>query len=243
MPVRAETPSQPWTLPGETDTLIRFERVTKIYNCGQFEQVRALDEVSLSISAGEFVAITGPSGSGKTTAMNVIGCLDLPTEGRYLLDGVDVSTYSKRQLAQLRSHKIGCVFQSFNLIPRTSAARNIELPLIYARMGDRVARVARVARALEQVGLADRAKHTPSQLSGGQQQRVAIARALVADPMILLADEPTGALDTVTGREILNLLTALHDAGRTVVLITHEKDVARLADRVIQLYDSRLLTA
>jgi putative ABC transport system ATP-binding protein len=220
--------------------LICFERVSKIYGAGQSDEVRALDQVSLSIAAGEFVAITGPSGAGKTTVMNLIGCLDLPTDGSYLLDGRDVSTYTKRQLAQLRARKIGCVFQSFNLIPRTSAALNIELPLVYAGLGDRT---ARVRRALEQVGLADRAKHMPSQLSGGQQQRVAIARALVTDPMILLADEPTGALDTVTGQEILNLLATLHRAGRTIVLITHEKDVARQADRIIQLYDGHLLAA
>jgi putative ABC transport system ATP-binding protein len=193
--------------------LICFERVSKIYGAGQSDEVRALDQVSLSIAAGEFVAITGPSGAGKTTVMNLIGCLDLPTDGSYLLDG---------------------------LIPRTSAALNIELPLVYAGLGDRT---ARVRRALEQVGLADRAKHMPSQLSGGQQQRVAIARALVTDPMILLADEPTGALDTVTGQEILNLLATLHRAGRTIVLITHEKDVARQADRIIQLYDGHLLAA
>jgi putative ABC transport system ATP-binding protein len=239
MAVQASAPSRPPVLDGAPHTQIRLERVTMVYGAGHAEQVRALDQVSLSIAAGEFVAITGPSGSGKTTMMNLIACLDLPTEGRYLLDGVDVSTYSKRQLARLRGRTVGCVFQSFNLIPRTTAALNVELPLVYASMGNRA---ARVRLALEQVGLADRARHMPSQLSGGQQQRVAIARALVTDPTILLADEPTGALDTVTGEEILSLLTELHRTGRTVVLITHEKDVAGRADRIIQLYDGHLVS-
>jgi putative ABC transport system ATP-binding protein len=170
--------------------------------------------------------------------MNVLGCLDPPSEGRYFLDGTDVSDYSQRELARIRGSKVGCVFQSFNLIPRTSATRNVELPLVYAGIRDRT---ARASRALEQVGLSDRMKHMPSQLSGGQQQRVCIARALVADPMILVADEPTGALDSVTGREIIKLLVALHEAGRTVVLITHEKEEARVADRVIHLRDGRLI--
>ncbi|MDT7750650.1 MAG: putative transport system ATP-binding protein, partial [Pseudonocardiales bacterium] len=191
-----------------------------------------------TIEAGEFVAVMGPSSAGKTTLMNVLGCLDPPSEGRYFLDGTDVSDYSQRELARIRGSKVGCVFQSFNLIPRTSATRNVELPLVYAGIRDRT---ARASRALEQVGLSDRMKHMPSQLSGGQQQRVCIARALVADPMILVADEPTGALDSVTGREIIKLLVALHEAGRTVVLITHEKEEARVADRVIHLRDGRLI--
>ncbi|HWN31642.1 MAG TPA: ABC transporter ATP-binding protein [Pseudonocardia sp.] len=218
--------------------LIRLVEVSKIYGSGHFDEVRALDRVSLTIRAGEFVAIMGSSGAGKTTLMNVLGCLDPPSEGEYYLDGTDVSSYNKRELAGIRGRKVGCVFQTFNLIPRTSAARNVELPLVYAGIRNRS---ARAVRALEQVGLADRMKHLPSQLSGGQQQRVCIARALVADPMILVADEPTGALDSVTGREILKLLIELHEAGRTVVLITHDKEDARAADRVIQLRDGRLI--
>jgi putative ABC transport system ATP-binding protein len=223
---------------GSAGALIRLEAVSKIYQAGPTEEVRALDRVNMTIEAGEFVAVMGPSSAGKTTLMNVLGCLDPPTEGRYFLDGADVSDYSQRELARIRGRKVGCVFQQFNLIPRTTAARNVELPLIYAGIGNRT---ARAIRALEQVGLSDRMKHMPSQLSGGQQQRVCIARALVADPAILVADEPTGALDSVTGREIIKLLVALHEAGRTIVLITHEKDEARVADRVIHLRDGRLI--
>jgi len=223
---------------GSAGALIRLEEVSKIYRAGPTEEIRALDRVDMTIEAGEFVAVMGPSSAGKTTLMNVLGCLDPPSEGRYFLDGTDVSDYSQRELARIRGSKVGCVFQSFNLIPRTSATRNVELPLVYAGIRDRT---ARASRALEQVGLSDRMKHMPSQLSGGQQQRVCIARALVADPMILVADEPTGALDSVTGREIIKLLVALHEAGRTVVLITHEKEEARVADRVIHLRDGRLI--
>ncbi|HEX4251296.1 MAG TPA: ABC transporter ATP-binding protein [Pseudonocardia sp.] len=220
--------------------LIRLVGVSKIYGTAQVDQVRALDRVSMTIRAGEFVAIMGSSGAGKTTLMNVLGCLDPPSEGSYFLDGTDVASYNKRELAKIRGRKVGCVFQSFNLIPRTTAARNVELPLVYAGIRNRA---AKAAKALEQVGLGDRMKHMPSQLSGGQQQRVCIARALVADPAILVADEPTGALDSVTGREILRLLIDLHEAGRTVVLITHDKEDARAADRVIRLRDGRLLNA
>ncbi|MCU1653272.1 MAG: hypothetical protein JWQ60_4421 [Pseudonocardia sp.] len=223
---------------GSAGALIRLEEVSKIYRASPTEEIRALDRVNMTIEAGEFVAVMGPSSAGKTTLMNVLGCLDPPSEGRYFLDGTDVSDYSQRELARIRGSKVGCVFQSFNLIPRTSATRNVELPLVYAGIRDRT---ARASRALEQVGLSDRMKHMPSQLSGGQQQRVCIARALVADPMILVADEPTGALDSVTGREIIKLLVALHEAGRTVVLITHEKEEARVADRVIHLRDGRLI--
>jgi putative ABC transport system ATP-binding protein len=222
---------------GNSNALIRLVEVSKIYRAGHVEEVRALDKVSLTIETGEFVAITGPSGSGKTTMMNILGCLDPPTEGKYFLEGTDVSNYNARELARIRGSKVGCVFQSFNLIPRTSAASNVELPLIYAGIRNRA---ARTARALRQVGLTDRMKHMPSQLSGGQQQRVCIARALVTDPTILVADEPTGALDSVTGREIIKLLVELHEAGRTVVLITHEKDVAKVPDRIIRLRDGHL---
>jgi putative ABC transport system ATP-binding protein len=216
--------------------LIQLEGVSKAYQMGKVE-VPVLHGVDLTIDDGEMVAIMGPSGSGKSTMMNILGCLDVPTSGRYLLDGTDVSRLSGNQLAKVRSHKIGFVFQSFNLISRTSAIRNVELPLIYAGVRDR-RKPARLA--LEQVGLGDRQKHMPNELSGGQQQRVAIARALINDPAILLADEPTGNLDTTSSLEIMKLLSALNDAGRTVVLITHEEEIARFAGRVVRLRDGRI---
>ena len=218
--------------------MIQLEDVTKVYRMGSVE-VRALYGVDLAIDDGDLVAIMGPSGSGKTTLMNILGCLDIPTSGRYLLDGTDVSTLSDNRLAKIRSRKIGFVFQSFNLIPRTSAIRNVELPLVYAGARDRRAR-ARLA--LEQVGLGEREKHMPNELSGGQQQRVAIARALINDPTMLLADEPTGNLDTASSVEILKLLGALNEAGRTVVIITHEEDIARFAKRVVRLRDGRIVS-
>jgi putative ABC transport system ATP-binding protein len=218
--------------------MIELEDVTKVYRMGSVE-VRALDGIDLAIDDGDLVAIMGPSGSGKTTLMNILGCLDIPTSGRYLLDGIDVSTLSDNRLAKIRSRKIGFVFQSFNLVPRTSAIRNVELPLVYAGVRDRRARARSV---LEQVGLEDRAKHMPNELSGGQQQRVAIARALINDPTLLLADEPTGNIDTASSAEILKLLAALNDAGRTVVIITHEEDIARFAKRVVRLRDGRIVS-
>ncbi|MDQ4031845.1 MAG: ABC transporter ATP-binding protein [Actinomycetota bacterium] len=218
--------------------MIELEDVTKVYRMGSVE-VRALDGVDLAIDDGDLVAIMGPSGSGKTTLMNILGCLDIPTSGRYLLDGIDVSTLSDNRLAKIRSRKIGFVFQSFNLVPRTSAIRNVELPLVYAGVRDRRARARSV---LEQVGLEERAKHMPNELSGGQQQRVAIARALINDPTMLLADEPTGNIDTASSVEILKLLAALNDAGRTVVIITHEEDIARFAKRVVRLRDGRIVS-
>ena len=218
--------------------MIELEDVTKVYRMGSVE-VRALDGIDLAIDDGDLVAIMGPSGSGKTTLMNILGCLDIPTSGRYLLDGTDVSTLSDNRLAKIRSRKIGFVFQSFNLVPRTSAIRNVELPLVYAGVRDRRARARSV---LEQVGLEDRAKHMPNELSGGQQQRVAIARALINDPTLLLADEPTGNIDTASSVEILKLLAALNDAGRTVVIITHEEDIARFAKRVVRLRDGRIVS-
>ncbi|MGH3784034.1 MAG: ABC transporter ATP-binding protein [Pseudonocardiaceae bacterium] len=216
--------------------MIQLEDVTKTYQMGSVE-VRALHGVDLAIDEGELVAIMGPSGSGKTTLMNILGCLDVPTSGRYLLDGTDVSRLSSNRLAQIRSRMIGFVFQSFNLVPRTSAIRNVELPLIYARIPDRR---FRARRALEQVGLGDRQKHRPDELSGGEQQRVAIALALINDPAILLADEPTGNLDTASSAEILTLLGALNGAGRTLVIITHEEEVARFTKRVVRLRDGRI---
>jgi putative ABC transport system ATP-binding protein len=216
--------------------MIQIENLTKVYRMGKVE-VRALSGVDLTVDDGEMVAIMGPSGSGKTTLMNILGCLDVPTSGRYLLDGTDVSQLSDNRLAKIRSRKIGFVFQSFNLVSRTSAVRNVELPLVYAGVR---ARRNPARLALEQVGLGDRQKHMPNELSGGQQQRVAIARALINDPAILLADEPTGNLDTASSVEILKLLGALNDAGRTVVIITHEEEVARFTKRVVRMRDGHI---
>jgi putative ABC transport system ATP-binding protein len=214
--------------------LIEIEAVTKLYRMGAVE-VQALKGVDLRVEEGEFVAIMGSSGSGKTTLMNVIGCLDLPSGGRYLLEGVDVRQLNDNQLAAIRNRKIGFVFQSFNLIPRSTAVHNVEMPLIYAGVTN--GRRERAMAALDSVGLADRAKHQPSELSGGQQQRVAIARALVTEPAILLADEPTGNLDSGSSTEIMRLLQELNEVGRTVVLITHEDELAAFAKRIVRLKD------
>jgi putative ABC transport system ATP-binding protein len=218
--------------------MLELEDVTKVYSTGAIE-VRALDGVSLRIDEGEMVAIMGHSGSGKSTMMNIIGCLDVPTSGSYRLDGVDVTRLSDNKLAAIRNRKIGFVFQLFNLLPRTSAQRNVELPLVYAGEGNRA---ARARAALDQVGLGARAGHMPNELSGGQQQRVAIARALVTDPAMILADEPTGALDSVSTDDVMKLLVELNEAGRTVVIITHENDVAQFAGRVVQLSDGRIIS-
>jgi len=218
--------------------MITLEGVTKTYRMGKLE-VAALQGIDLHVGHGEFVAIMGASGSGKSTLMNIIGCLDVPTGGRYLLDGTDVAKFDDDQLARIRNRKIGFVFQSFNLIPRTSALHNVEMPLVYA--GER-GRTERAREALGSVGLADRAHHQPTELSGGQQQRAAIARALVTNPAILLADEPTGNLDSVSSVEIMRLLANLNaEQGRTVVLITHEQDIARFAKRVVELRDGRIV--
>ncbi|MEU8241325.1 ABC transporter ATP-binding protein [Actinoplanes missouriensis] len=213
--------------------------ISKVYGDGD-TTVRALDDVSLRVGHGEYVAIMGSSGSGKSTLMNILGCLDVPTTGTYLLDGVDVSRLSDTQLALVRNRLIGFVFQAFNLIPRTSAAANVELPLAYCGM--RAAeRRRRALFSLDLVGLADRAHHEPNQLSGGQQQRVAIARALVTEPSLLLADEPTGNLDSHATEEVLGVFDDLNAAGRTIVLITHENEVAARADRLIRLLDGHVV--
>jgi len=219
--------------------VITLEGVTKIYHAGEVE-VPALKGLSLHIPEGEFIAIMGPSGSGKSTLMNLIGCLDQPSSGRYILDGYDVSALSDDQLAWIRNRKIGFVFQSFNLIPRASAVHNVEMPLIYA--GDNQQRRERAMAALESVGILDRASHLPNELSGGQQQRVAVARALVTDPAILLADEPTGNLDSESSLEIMKLLRDLNRQGRTIVLITHEADIAAFASRVVRLRDGVIVS-
>ena len=217
---------------------VEFRAICKHYGSGE-SLVRALDEVDLTIHYGEHVAIVGPSGSGKSTLLNILGCLDSPTAGAYRLDGLAVSEMSDRKLASVRNSRIGFVFQSFHLLPRASARRNVELPLVYAGLGAR-ARRERALTALERVGLSDRAKHRPDQLSGGQRQRVAIARALVTDPAIVLADEPTGNLDTTTGREILDLFDSLRGPERALVMVTHDSALAQRAERVIAVRDGRI---
>jgi len=219
--------------------VIQVHELTKVFALGQV-RVRALHKLSLRIERGEFVAIMGSSGSGKSTLMNILGCLDAPTQGRYLLDGRDVRDLDDDDLAELRNRKIGFVFQSFNLVPRTSAAANVELPLAYAGLA-RAQRRERAEAALAAMGMSDRLAHLPSELSGGQQQRVAVARAIVTNPSLILADEPTGNLDSHSTEDVLEIFEELNDQGRTVVVITHEPDVAARAGRTIRLSDGEIV--
>ncbi|HEU5181242.1 MAG TPA: ABC transporter ATP-binding protein [Candidatus Polarisedimenticolia bacterium] len=220
------------------EPIIRLSDVHKIYGSGE-DQVRALRGISLTLEQGDYVAIMGPSGSGKSTLMHILGCLDVPSEGEYELAGTPVSQMSARALARVRNQRVGFVFQSFNLLPRSSLARNVELPLLYAGVG-RQERKERAVQALGKVGLAERARSLPSQLSGGQRQRVAIARALVNDPSIVLADEPTGNLDSKTGQEILELFGELHVQGHTVILVTHDPQVASRAGKIVRIVDGKV---
>ena len=219
--------------------LIELKQVYKIYHMGDTD-VHALDGVDIAIEQGEFVAIVGQSGSGKSTAMNIIGCLDVPTSGKYFLGGVDVSTMEDDQQAEIRNKMLGFIFQQYNLIPKLNVLENVELPLLYAGVPEKERR-QRALKALERVGLEDKCKNLPSQLSGGQQQRVSIARALAGEPSVILADEPTGALDSRTGREVLNFLKQLNREGNTVVLITHDNSIAVKADRIIRLQDGKVI--
>ena len=218
--------------------LISLKKIYKIYSVGG-EEVRALDGIDLDIQENEYLAIMGPSGSGKSTLMNMIGCLDTPTSGLYEFEGEMVQVMDDSQLASIRNRKIGFVFQTFNLLPKATAQHNVEIPLVYAniRKGQRI---EMASKALESVGLSDRSHHRPNELSGGQRQRVAIARALVNDPSIILADEPTGNLDSKSGHEIMNILDELHKRGNTIILVTHEDEIAQHAHRVIRLFDGKI---
>ena len=219
--------------------LISLKKIYKIYNVGG-EEVRALDGIDLDIQENDYLAIMGPSGSGKSTLMNMIGCLDTPTSGLYEFEGEMVQVMDDSQLASIRNRKIGFVFQTFNLLPKATAQHNVEIPLVYANIR-KSQRIEMASKALESVGLSDRAHHRPNELSGGQRQRVAIARALVNDPSIILADEPTGNLDSKSGHEIMNILDELHNRGNTIILVTHEDDIAQHAHRVIRLFDGKII--
>ena len=219
--------------------LIEFRDVYKIYPMGDTE-VRAIDGISMTVYPGEFLAIVGQSGSGKSTCMNIMGCLDVPTSGQYLLDGKDVSHMADDEQAEIRNKKLGFIFQQYNLIPKLTVRQNVELPLLYAGLSERE-QAARALESLERVGLQDKANNYPNQLSGGQQQRVSIARALSGNPSIILADEPTGALDSKTGKEVLQFLKKLHREGNTIVLITHDNTIASQAERVIRIHDGKVI--
>ena len=218
--------------------IVEFEKVTKTYLMGDVE-VHALQDMDLAVAEGEYIAIMGPSGSGKSTMLNLLGCLDRPSSGVYQLGGEDVSRLNDDELSEIRSRKIGFVFQSYNLIPQLTVLENIEIPLYYQGRSEHDSRL-RAEELAEAVGLSDRLKHKPTELSGGQQQRVAVARALSSDPLIILADEPTGNLDSVTGKEILEMLNRFHDGGKCIILVTHEHDVAAHTDRIIHLADGRV---
>lgn len=218
--------------------MIKLEHIFKVYQLGE-NKVYALDDVSLHVKEHEFLSIIGPSGSGKSTLMNTLGCLDVPTQGRYFLDGEDVSKKSDDELAYIRNNKIGFVFQGFNLLSKLTAIENVELPLIYLGVSAKERR-ERAKKALESVGLGERLHHTPTELSGGQQQRVAIARALITNPPIILADEPTGNLDSKAGKEVMEIFKDLHQKGNTIVLITHDSDVAKQASRTVRIQDGKI---
>ena len=221
--------------------LIDIRNLYKIYNEGKESEVRALDGVTLTIDRGEFVAIIGQSGSGKSTLMNILGCLDIPTYGDYWLDGTDITERTDRELAHIRNKEIGFIFQGYNLIPALNARENVELPLIYQGLGmDQ--RYDRAMEALARVGMEDRADHRPAEMSGGQQQRVAIARAIATHPPVIMADEPTGALDSKTGRHVLEILHTLHEEGSTVILITHDNGIAATAERIVRLSDGHIVS-
>jgi len=224
----------------KNEEMIVLKAVKKIYNLGA-EDVHALDGVDLNINRNEYISIMGPSGSGKSTLMNVIGCLDTPSEGTYIFENEPVHEMDDNQLASIRNRKIGFVFQTFNLLSKLTALRNVELPLIYANV-PREDRLEHAKNALEKVGLADRMKHKPNEMSGGQRQRVAIARALVTDPSIILADEPTGNLDSKSGEEIMKIFDRIHDSGNTIILVTHERYIAEHANRTINLLDGKIRT-
>lgn len=223
------------------DTMIRLEHITKTYQMGE-TQVAALSDVSLHIEPREFVSIIGPSGSGKSTLMNIIGCLDIPDSGEYYLDGVDISKCPEKELSTIRNNKIGFIFQQFNLLQKLTAYENVELPLIYQKVSSKE-RAIRVTEALKKVGLEHRMYHKPTELSGGQQQRVAIARALATKPSIILADEPTGNLDSKSGEEIMNIIHDLYEQGNTIVLITHDQEVANQASRSIAVRDGKIVSS
>ena len=239
LPGRKKLP--PYVTENVTEELIRLENLVKIYDTGAIK-VLGLKKINLTIRRGEFVAIMGQSGSGKSTLMNILGCLDRPTMGHYYLDGIDTAALTPNQLSEVRNRKIGFVFQSFNLIPRTSALRNVELPMTYAHRLSKKERRERAMALLEQVGLGARAEHMPNELSGGQRQSVAIARALSNEPPLILADEPTGNLDTASSVEIMELFSRLHEGGATVVVVTHEEDIAAFTERIIRFRDGQIIS-
>ena len=239
LPGRKKLP--PYVTENVTEELIRLENLVKIYDTGAIK-VLGLKKINLTIRRGEFVAIMGQSGSGKSTLMNILGCLDRPTMGHYYLDGIDTAALTPNQLSEVRNRKIGFVFQSFNLIPRTSALRNVELPMTYAHRLSKKERRERAMALLEQVGLGARAEHMPNELSGGQRQRVAIARALSNEPPLILADEPTGNLDTASSVEIMELFSRLHEGGATVVVVPHEEDIAAFTERIIRFRDGQIIS-